>query len=485
MTPLQKKNSGSYYTPSDVAHALVRWVVRRPSDRLLDPSCGDGQFLQHHKKSVGVEQSEGAALAAHERAPWALIHEGDFFSWAANTKERFECLAGNPPFIRYQRFSGDMRAGALDYCAKLGANFSGLTSSWAPFLVAAASLLKPGGRMAFVVPAEVGHAPYARPLLEYLAAHFGVVSFLAVRRKIFADLSEDVWLLYASGFGSSVNEIRLSQTEAFDIEQAAPVDGLAISISELAQANWRLRPFLLSCEQLAEYRAAALSTKTRRLGDFARVSIGYVSGANDFFHLRPSQADDLGIAKKWLVPSVRNGRVLRASQIEIGDVAEWIEQDEPCLLLKIPSSTEIDRSLRKYLETDAARTASQAFKCRVRSPWYAVPDVRVPSAFLSYMSGDRPSLVQNGARCTGTNSVHLVDLHDAADMPTLRAAWDDPLTQLSWELEGHPLGGGMLKLEPREAQRIVIAPEPTRSKRRTQLLQDAHATMQAWRHCGG
>ena len=43
----------------------------------------------------------------------------------------------------------------------------------------------------------------------------------------------------------------------------------------------------------------------------------------------------------------------------------------------------------------------------------------------------------------------------------------------------------MLKLEPREAQRIVIAPEPTRGKRRTQLLKDAHATMQAWRHYGG
>src|ERR1700722_9195509 len=34
-----------------------------------------------------------------------------------------------------------------------------------------------------------------------------------------------------------------------------------------------------------------------------------------------------------------------------------------------------------------AKEARQAYKCRVRDPWYAVPDVRVPDFFLSYMSG--------------------------------------------------------------------------------------------------
>ena len=29
------------------------------------------------------------------RAPWACVHQGDFFAWAARTRERFECAAGN------------------------------------------------------------------------------------------------------------------------------------------------------------------------------------------------------------------------------------------------------------------------------------------------------------------------------------------------------------------------------------------------------
>jgi len=102
LTPEQetRKQSGAFYTPSDVVQSLVRWAVRNPTDRMLDPSCGDGRFLALHDRAVGVEQDGSAYAAACQRAPWALIHEGDFFEWAATTKERFECAAGNPPFIR-------------------------------------------------------------------------------------------------------------------------------------------------------------------------------------------------------------------------------------------------------------------------------------------------------------------------------------------------------------------------------------------------
>jgi hypothetical protein len=84
------------------------------------------------------------APPAPPRLAWALVHEGDFFAWAGETAERFDCAAGNPPFIRYQTFKGITRARALDLCARHGADFSGLASSWAPFLVATATLLKPG-----------------------------------------------------------------------------------------------------------------------------------------------------------------------------------------------------------------------------------------------------------------------------------------------------------------------------------------------------
>jgi adenine-specific DNA-methyltransferase len=109
----QRKLLGQFFTAPEVARSLTNWAVVHSSDRLLDPSCGNGQFLTEHRRSVGVELDAGHAKLARERAPWALIHSGDFFRWSTSTPERFEAIAGNPPFIRYQSFSGAMRSTAL------------------------------------------------------------------------------------------------------------------------------------------------------------------------------------------------------------------------------------------------------------------------------------------------------------------------------------------------------------------------------------
>ena len=93
-TTTRQKETGAYFTPPDAVSALVKWAARRPSDRLLDPSCGDGRFIALHPRSVGVEQEADLSRTARERAPGALIHEGDFFTWAMRTTERFECAAG-------------------------------------------------------------------------------------------------------------------------------------------------------------------------------------------------------------------------------------------------------------------------------------------------------------------------------------------------------------------------------------------------------
>ena len=175
MTRTHRKSLGAYYTPPEVAATLVRWAVRRPEDRLLDPACGDGRFLALHRKSTGVDCDGAAISAATEAAPDSVLHAADFFEWAYSTRDRFECAAGNPPFIRYQRFNGGTRETALRLCGSVGAKVSRLTSSWVPYLIATGALLRKGGRLAFVVPAEIGHAPYAGPLLSWLAGHFETV----------------------------------------------------------------------------------------------------------------------------------------------------------------------------------------------------------------------------------------------------------------------------------------------------------------------
>lgn len=480
----RQKQRGAYYTPDDVVHSLVDWLAVAPGDRLLDPSCGDGRFLAIHPNSVGVEEDPLAAAGVHQRTPGSLIHQGDFFTWAASTQERFECAAGNPPFIRYQRFSGAIRNAAIRVCEQHGAKFNSLSSSWAPFLVATASLLKPGGRLAFVVPAEIGHAPYALPLLQYLIANFAHVQLVAIQKKLFQELSEDCWLLFCKGFGGTAASIRLSEVREFKRSLRPPRAGRQISVHELQQWGGRLRQFLLPGPAIELYRQLADSSETERLGEIAKVGIGYVTGANDFFHLRPSVAESLRIPSDFLWPAVRNGRDLVGKSISRSTVQEWQQNDEPNFLLRIESKDAVPAAVKRYLESRPATQAQQSYKCRNRKPWYVVPDVQITDGFLSYMSGETPSLVANHASCVATNSVHVVRLNRGMTFSALQKRWNDPLTKLSCEIEGHPLGGGMLKLEPREAGRVVIRRHATTDRKEQSLLRDALQIMRQWRHYG-
>jgi len=485
VTSRSRKEAGGYYTPERIAATLVRWVVREETDRLLDPSCGDGRFICRHRTSVGIEREAAAASLARERAPRAFVHEGDFFTWAANTRERFECAAGNPPFIRYQTFRGEVRARALRLCASLGAVFSGLASSWAPFLVATAGLLKPGGRLAFVVPAEIGHATYAAPLLDYLAAHFDVVHMVAVREKLFPDLSEDCWLLHAEGFGGRTSELRLSTLDRFSPSRRPPRQAFRIALSEWRHVwNRRLRPYLLPEALRQSYRTVAAHPESIRFGGVASIGVGYVSGANRFFHLRPSEADAWRIPSAFLHPTVRNSRALPPRRLTRRSIARWRSSDDPMMLLRIGKRAELPASVRRYLDTEEGRLARESYKCRTRNPWYSVPDVQVPDFFLSCMSGVAPSLVRNLAAATCTNSVHGVRLRDRSAVRRIVSTWHTPFVRLSCEIEGHPLGGGVLKLEPGEAKRIVFPPPCLPADLSNRKIEGALTTLRAWRHRG-
>lgn len=479
-----QKLSGAYFTPDRLAAALVCWAVRSDSDRMLDPSCGDGRFLAVHQNAVGIEQDPQSAQDAIAHAPAALVHEGDFFQWASATSERFECAAGNPPFIRYQNFKGVVRQRAFDLCKRNGAEFSGLSSSWAPFLVATASLLKLGGRMAFVVPAEIGHAPYAAPLIEYLASNFSTVRVVAVREKLFPELSEDCWLLYADGFGGKTPVIEMALQESFVWSTRPPAPSRRILLSEWrTEWNHRLRPFLIENDVRELYAEQKALPDSLMLSDVASIGIGYVSGDNDFFHLRPSEVLRWNIPPSVLLPSARNSRSLSAGRVTKSTVSAWQKADLPYLLLRLSRSAPLAETVRHYLDSPAGQAARLGYKCRNRAPWYSVPDVRFPDFLLTYMSGRAPTLVANEAQVSCSNTLLAVHLHDAVLASKILPEWKSSFSQLSCELEGHPLGGGMLKLEVREASRVRFASSERRfDKRELRVLAEGLSEMRKWRH---
>jgi SAM-dependent methyltransferase len=478
-----RKQLGQYYTPPHVVASLARWLLRSPADTFLDPACGDGRFLGMHERSTGVDLCATACEAARQRAPEALVLQTDFFTWAASATDRYTAVGGNPPFIRYQNFAGPVRRTALALSRGLGAEFSQLTSSWAPFVAVAATLLRPGGRLGFVVPAEIGHASYAPTLLTALCRRFERVLVLAVRRKMFPHLAEDTWLLYAEGFGGSADGVDLAAVEDLGFCPTPPVASRRVPISQMALDGARLRKHLLPPAARELYDRLSGELWTRRVAELADISIGYVTGANSFFHLTPGQARLWDVPESLTRVAVRRSEQLPPCAVEPDTVRGWLQADLPVLLLTLPPEGPLPGSVRRYLDSAEAREARGRYKCRVRTPWYSVPGVVTPDGFLSVMCGRATSLVANRASCVCTNSVHTVRMRGRASLSRLQDAWLTPLSRLSQEIEGHPLGGGMLKLEPREAGRVVVPwTDHALEQPHLDLLQEGIDCARSWRH---
>ena len=479
MTPELQKNLGAFYTPQNVAEFLTSWAVREPSDTVLDPSAGEGVFLQAAKERLldlggrverqvrGIELSRAtcqrteATLDAHHPKP--VLTQGDFFDQSPAGLGLVTAIVGNPPFIRYQRFSGLTRRKALDCALDAGVKLSELSSSWAPFLVHATTFIEAGGRMAVVAPAELAHASYAQPVVRFLAQSFSKVKLLVFARKLFPDLSEDTVLLLAEGRGRPFTELTLHQLH----------DGAALSRatnitldrdSGQSTVGWttgvtRLVEYFLPAATRELYRELASHTRVVRLGDAADVGIGYVTGNNDFFHLSASEVEEWKIPRSHLIKSLRNARNVGGLLFTSSDWKVLNAQGDRNWLLRIrATAVGLEKNVAAYVRAGIKAGVSEGYKCRNRTPWYSVPHVYTGDAFLSYMSGTRPKLFLNQAKAVAPNTLHVVRSRPKAKASAqqLVTAWASALTALSCEIEGHGMGGGMLKLEPREAARLLF-----------------------------
>ena len=129
-----------------------------------------------------------------------------------------------------------------------------------------------------------------------------------------------------------------------------------------------------------------------------------------------------------------------------------------------PRGTSLSAGLRRYIEEGEARGVHKAYKCTIRDPWYRAPVVPVPDLFFTYMSHRYPRLVTNEARATFLNSLHGLVLHDGTAelareaLPLLSL---NSVTMLGAELTGRSYGGGILKMEPREAAQLPVPNERT------------------------
>ncbi|SDH62397.1 N-6 DNA methylase [Agrococcus jejuensis] len=480
--PSERKARGAFFTPVSVTRHLAEWALVDASDRVLEPSAGEAAFLAaavDRLKELGADKplvdgveihgpsAESARLIVGEAGGEAAIRVSDFF--LVEAQARFDAVIGNPPFIRYQDWTGDQRDRARFAALDQGVALTGLASSWAAFVVHAAGFLKPGGRLGLVLPAELLSVNYAAPVRRFLLERFAHVELVVFDEQIFSDAEADTVLVKASGWGlRGTGAATLRQTR-----NAESLSSLDVGTSWLPLDTGDRWPALqLSDTTLRAVGNARGDGSFTPLSTWGETSLGAVTGGNRFFALSPERVRELAIPRRDLLRVSPPGSTHLRSLALTRDAISRLGRNGESTWLLYPSSNPAKATM-EYIAQGHATGVDQAYKCRVRSPWWRVPVLAAPDLFLTYMNAATVQLATNEVEARHLNSVHGVYLKpEVRDLgrELLSVAALNSFTTLSAESVGRSYGGGILKMEPREADGWMVPSPEAISTRRDDLL---------------
>lgn len=456
------------------------------SATVLDPTCGESVFLEAagrelkelgaskarlRKQVVGVDLHETSVAESrrllHAEGLDGSFRVANFFDLSTPDKldaqlPYVDAVIGNPPFVRYQTHAGLERKRAQKTALEQGVSLSGLASSWAALVVHACGFLKPEGRLAMVLPAELLTTGYAEEIRLWLKRRFKVVHLVMFERLQFDDALENVILVLARGSGGCRAFSLVPVEDATDLPNATLFGPMHLTFAPPDQGKWT--DLLLSVEQRQVYDRF-VDTFCWPLGRYGTPTLGTVTGANDFFCINETTRRRYAIAKRHLAPICPPGtKHLRGLGFTNKNWRTLRDEDESVWLVLPADDTSgaDDEGLRRYLAEGVERGVDRAYKCRVRKLWQRPPIVPAPDLFFTYMSHRYPRLFTNAADVSFVNSMHGLRLAaDASD--TAKSALPllvlNTATMLGAELHGRSYGGGILKMEPREAARLPV-PRP-------------------------
>ncbi len=179
-----RKLNGVVYTPLPLARAVVARLELTDGQVWVDPSCGEGVFLEamlERMATLGVAlRLEGwdldadALVAAEHRLAaaaerlglrrcWTLVHrnglEGD--------DAALDGIVGNPPYLEAKRMAEAQKAQVRTLCP---VSARGGFDLYAAFVERSVGRLTPGGTLAFVVPNRIAVTASTGALRSWLLA---------------------------------------------------------------------------------------------------------------------------------------------------------------------------------------------------------------------------------------------------------------------------------------------------------------------------
>ena len=202
------------------------------------------------------------------------------------------------------------------------------------------------------------------------------------------------------------------------------------------------------------------SAGAAKLGDFASVLRGIVTGSNDFFFLTSDQVENLGIPDEFLVRAIGRTRDVPGNEITQETIAELDTSGRPTLLFSPsgqPAYT-FPQSVQEYIAQGESAGIDAKPLVSTRRPWYKMETRTPPPILFTYLGRRNSRFILNSAGIVPLTSLLCVYPHqsDPELIGRLWAALQHPDTISNLALVGKSYGSGAIKVEPRALERLPI-----------------------------
>ena len=457
----KQKLRGGYYTPLPIAEVLSNWALSNGATTILEPSCGDGIFLEAiYKHALTATQPSTLSIEAveliEEEAAKSELFGGklrdvgakvqvinhDIFSWLGNGNagRKWDAIIGNPPYIRYQYFEKDQREQAEQLFKQANVPFSKRTNAWVPLVIASIMHLAPGGRLAMVLPAELLHIHHASGLRQLLEQEMETVILINIREMVFPGVLQGVMLMLAAKKQNRDFKplLRINASQHANFSQASlladdPDEPARIQILDLNILNNLKDLNLKEIENTAHQNIndtdgewmlglltdeeATLMKKMKERKDVppftsvASVDIGIVTGANDFFVV-----DETTLKRYELetiaTPMLAKSDLIKGIVYTAQDHESNLQAGKSVHLLNFPAKAfaDLPTVMAEYIKIGEAQKLPERYKCRIRELWYVVPYIWASEVSLLKRCHFFPRLVVNELRAHSTDTAYRIRL---------------------------------------------------------------------------
>jgi adenine-specific DNA-methyltransferase len=462
-----EKLRGGFYTPEPIAEFILRWGINGSTDfDILEPSCGDGVFLDQlrnlkakYNSITAIEFDEIEAKKADkiELENKQVIND-DFHTYCNNTEKRFDLIVGNPPYIRFQFFDRNQQAEAGDIFIRAGLKYSKLTNAWVSFVVGSSLILKDkGGKIGFVLPAEILQVSFALQLRKFLSYFYNKINIISFEKLVFPDIQQEVVLLLCEK--NDTKEHNIEHIELRDADELKSLDTSRLKSPQkkidFKSNKWTF--YFLEQDEIDFLENIAKKRNIPTLGKYAKVEVGITTGANDFFTVPLTTVEEYAL-QNYAKPMV--GRSVQVNSV-IFTKEDWEKNKfskAKAHLLTFPDKENLGQNngAVKYINYGESLDIHKGYKNRIRNDWFVVPSLKISDALFIRRNNLYPRLIINQAKAYTTDTMHRVFIKPDTNIEALTASYYNSLSFAFAEVSGRSHGGGVLELMPNEAEKILL-----------------------------